>query len=70
MSALSGNFWRREWDALDSNGNDILDDGDKYVSVADGNTVIDLGAAQLGASDADFVTVVGVTALAEADFIL
>jgi hypothetical protein len=22
------------WDALDSNGNNILDDGDKYVSVA------------------------------------
>jgi hypothetical protein len=36
------------FDALDSNGNGFLDDGDQYVSVANGNTVIDLGAAQLG----------------------
>ena len=57
------------WDALDSNRNDILDDGDKYVRVANGNTVIDLGAAQRGASHVDFVTVAGVTALAEGDFI-
>ena len=58
------------WDALDSNGNDVLDDGDKYVSVADGNTVIDLGAAQLGTSGVDLVTVMGVTALVETDFML
>jgi hypothetical protein len=46
-----------------------LDDGDKYLRISNGNTLIDLGAAQRGASHADFVTVVGVTALAEADFI-
>jgi hypothetical protein len=58
------------WDALDSNGNGMLDDGDKYVSVSDGNTDIDLGAAQLGMWGVDLVTVAGVATLAEADFIL
>ena len=58
------------FDALDSNRNDVLDDGDKYVRVADGNTVIDLGAAQLGANDVDLVTVMGVIGLSESDFLL
>jgi hypothetical protein len=58
------------FDALDSNANGVLDDGDKYVGVADGNTVIDLGAAQLGTSGVNLVTVMGTTGLNEADFLL
>ena len=58
------------FDALDSNQNGFLDDGDKYVSIAAGNTVIDLGAAQLRTSGVDLVTVMGMTGLNEADFLL
>jgi len=57
------------FDALDSNANGVLDDGDDCVSVAGDNTLIDLGAAVGGTAAVDTVTVVGQSALVAADFI-
>jgi hypothetical protein len=59
------------FEVLDSNGNGWLDDGDDYVSAANGgaDTVIDLGAASGGAAGEDTLMVMGVSTLAEADFL-
>ncbi|MCH8168829.1 MAG: hypothetical protein IIC03_13005 [Proteobacteria bacterium] len=53
--------------ALDTNSNDVLDDGDLNVSVG-ADTVIDLGAATGGAAGIDTIRVSGVTGLTAADF--
>ena len=53
---------------LDTNGNNVLDDGDANVSIVSSNTVIDLGGASSGAVSGD-VTVVGVTDLVSSDFL-
>jgi hypothetical protein len=59
-----------KWKDLDTNGNDVLDNGDDYVSISSGDTKIDLGAAT-GDSAAlqNVVTVDNVTGLVEDDFI-
>lgn len=55
------------WGNLDTNNNNVLDDGDDHVSVG-ADTVIDLGGAAGGSTGINTVTVTGVTGLVEDDF--
>ena len=58
------------WSDLDSNGNDVLDDDDAFVASAGGlETSVDLGAATGASADLNVMIVVGVTGLAEGDFL-
>ena len=63
--------WKFDFDLLDSNGNDYLDDGDDCVSYANGglDTVIDIGAAAGGSAGEDTVTIVSVIDLVVDDFL-
>jgi hypothetical protein len=58
------------WDDLDTNGNDVLDDGDTYVTVSSGGTTINLGGAIADDPFAfgDQIVISGVTGLLETDF--
>jgi len=51
---------------LDTNANDVLDDGDDHVSVVDSGTVIDIGGQTDGASEGN-LTVLGVDGLQNDD---
>ena len=58
------------WDALDSDGSGLLDDGDACVAVAAGDTRIDLGLATGAVAGQHVVTVAATVGLGAGDFLL
>ena len=75
-AAVNGEGAALTWDDLDTNGNNVLDDGDDFITtgalsdlrIAD-DTAIDLGAAAGGPAGVNVLTIERLTDLVETDFV-